>query len=372
VFLREPINKSVYVKCRAVTNEGSIIGMVITIFESKIVQRLVNRVSNNSAYFIFEDLIGCSPCFQTSKEIAKTAAESSSNVLIVGESGTGKELFAQAIHNGGSRHSHPFISINCAAIPRELIGSELFGYVEGAFTGARKSGAPGKFEIADKGTIFLDEIGEMPLDMQAVLLRVLEEKRVTRLGGSISAPIDVRVIAATNKNLWELVKTNAFRMDLFYRLNVLRLEIPPLRERKDDIPLLIEHFIKQFNASLHKNITDYEPEAKNFLQQYTWPGNIRELRNIVERCVNLSKSSMLTIHDLPRELLPSATENKSETPPATDPYEKKLASKFTLEMNEKLKIADLLRQYNYNKSRVAHELGISRVTLYKKLKEMGL
>ncbi|SHN88291.1 sigma-54 interaction domain-containing protein [Desulfitobacterium chlororespirans] len=347
--MRKLKKRNYFMDCQIVKTDNEKIGMIITISEGSHIHDLINRVAKNSAYFTFEHLLGVSKNFMEVKALAEDAAESNSNVLITGESGTGKELFAQAIHNAGRRSSKPFISINCAAIPKELIGSELFGYVTGAFTGARKEGSPGKFELADHGTIFLDEIGEMPLDMQSVLLRVLEERKVTRIGGSSPIAVDVRVIAATNQNLWQLVASGKFRHDLYFRINVLRLELPPLRDRKEDIPLLAGHFLEKFNESLGKNVEEITPEVINLFLNYNWPGNTRELRNIIERGVNLSKTTKLTLKDIPKEI--------------------NVTQEQTISLNdfEKQIIHDLLTKYKGNKSRVAKELGISRATLYKKL-----
>ena len=217
-------------------------------------------------------------------EVARMAARSSSNVLIEGESGTGKELFAQAIHNASKRSAGPFVAVNCGAIPRELIASELFGYSEGAFTGAKKGGNPGKFELADGGTLFLDEIGDMPLEQQVALLRVIQEKSVSRIGSNQVIPVDVRIICATNKNLLELMQTGRFRQDLYYRLNVINLRILPLRERKEDIPVLFQHFLQQMNQEGNQLS---QQDVIEHLLSYDWPGNVRELQNVVERFVHL-------------------------------------------------------------------------------------
>jgi transcriptional regulator with PAS, ATPase and Fis domain len=217
-------------------------------------------------------------------EVARMAARSSSNVLIEGESGTGKELFAQAIHNASRRSAGAFVAVNCGAIPRELIASELFGYSEGAFTGAKKGGNPGKFELADGGTLFLDEIGDMPLEQQVALLRVIQDKSISRIGSNQVIPVDVRIICATNKNLLELMQTGRFRQDLYYRLNVINLRILPLRERKEDIPLLFEHFLQQMNQDCRSIIPNDFTER---LLSYDWPGNVRELQNTVERIIHL-------------------------------------------------------------------------------------
>jgi transcriptional regulator with PAS, ATPase and Fis domain len=332
---------------------------VIITFVPKQSKYIAETVGHRARY-TFADLAGNSKRFRETMFLAQKAAESCSNVLLEGETGTGKELFAQAIHNASMRSNEPFISINCAAIPRELIGSELFGYAEGAFTGARRGGATGKFEMAHKGTIFLDEISEMPHDLQAVLLRVLEERRVTRLGGAHSIPVDVRIIAATNRDIQALAASGQFRMDLYYRLNVINIDIPPLRKRLDDIPVLVEHILKRYSYTSGKNVIGVTPEVMNFFQSFSWPGNVRELRNVVERGMNFC-TSLITMEDLPKKLM----ESYSAEPEAThneyleqeyDHYEKQLLWK-------------LMKEYRGNKSSIAQKLGISRPTLYNKLKK---
>lgn len=362
-------NKVFFMECQPLKKDKDINGMIISLFDKRTLNKKISQVCNFSAHFVFDDLIGSNVNFQNAKRLALNAADSPSNILITGESGTGKELFAQAIHNASTRRSGPFISINCAAIPRELIGSELFGYVEGAFTGARRGGAQGKFELADKGTIFLDEIGEMPLDMQAVLLRVLEDKRITRLGGCYPVPVDVRVISATNKNLWESVASNQFRLDLYYRLNVVNIDIPPLRNRKEDISLLIDYYIGHFNQVLNKNISGLAPEALELLKNYHFPGNVRELRNIIERGINQCSSNYISLQNLPREIVSTQIPAQPNYYPQNNNLTgRNIEEKISKLINEKETILQLMSKYNGNKTRVAQELGISRVTLYKKLK----
>jgi len=364
------MHKAFFTECLPIYKDERIVGIAISIEDSRSVHKMINRVTHSSAYFTFKDLIGTSLAFTAAKSMAEDAAQSASNVLITGESGTGKELFAQSIHNASKRRKGPFVSINCAAIPRELIASELFGYVEGAFTGARKSGAPGKFELADKGTIFLDEIGEMPLEMQSVLLRVLEEKMVTRVGGSKPIPVDVKVISATNKNLLESIKAKEFRLDLYYRLNVIKIDIPALRQRPEDIPLLVEHFIRHFNAVLYKNVTKVTPEVMDLFKKYPWPGNVRELRNVIERSMNTCRTSELTIGNVPKEIMDIRGSSLISEDTSTEFYEDRIRQEFTEKINEKNRILELMNRYAGNKSRVAKELGISRTTLYRKLEEI--
>lgn len=343
-------------------------GMVIMLTRQQNIANLVHKVTNLNAKFTFTDLIGEAPSFVRTKEIAAKVAHSPSTVLIVGESGTGKELFAHSLHSESQRCDGPFISVNCAAIPRELIGSELFGYVPGAFTGASKGGAQGKFELANGGTLFLDEVAEMPLDMQSVLLRVLEEKSITRIGGNKPVPVNVRLIAATNKDLQTYVSNGQFRLDLYYRLNVIQIPLVPLRERISDIPLLVQHFLGQFSKSLLKQVTGITPDALAMLCNYSWPGNVRELRNVIERGVNIASGSKLTPADLPAALL---------CPPAEAGFraEPKTASAFSrldqIQNAHKLElIQSLMEQHHGNKSIVAKELGIARTTLYRMLKTL--
>lgn len=333
-------------------------GKVVLLCEIKRAQKLASQLLGNKAYFTFEHLIGQNDRFLQAIDMAKSAATSSSSVLLLGESGTGKEIFAQAIHSASPRRDGPFLAINCSGMPRELIGSELFGYIEGAFTGAKKGGNPGKFELADGGTLFLDEIGDMPLDLQSVLLRVLEEKTVTRLGSGESIPIDVRIISATNKNLWEEVKFGNFRDDLFFRLNVLTIKIPPLRERKEDIYLLMHHFINKLALQQNKEISYISPDAVEILCAYNWPGNVRQLQNILERMINITKDRNLTVDHLPEEIKNSAVRTSG--------------SYNILEVKEKDVIINLLVQHNRNLSKVAKELKIARSTLYRKLAKYRL
>ncbi|MCM8710757.1 sigma 54-interacting transcriptional regulator [Clostridium sp. SYSU_GA19001] len=246
----------------------------------------------------FSDIIGSSGTLKEALIIAEKAAHSTSTVLIRGESGTGKELVAKAIHNHSQRKDKPFIKVNCAAIPENLLESELFGYEKGAFTGAVKS-KPGKFKIADGGTIFLDEIGDMPKSMQVKLLRVLQEKEFESIGGLETHKVDVRVLAATNRNLEEMLKSGEFREDLYYRLNVLTFSLPPLRDRKEDISLLAEYFIKTISTKLKKTISGISAEALQQLEKYHWPGNIREFQNIIERAINMCDGNIITSKDLP-------------------------------------------------------------------------
>lgn len=322
-------------------------------------------------------IIGHSKTMKDLKEKLLRIAERPSNVLLMGESGTGKELFAHALHAASKRRYGPFVRVNCAAIPEHLLESELFGYSDGAFTGARKGGQIGKFEQADGGTIFLDEISDMPLIMQAKLLRVLQEKEVTPLGGTNTRPLDLRVVAATNVNLNEKVSAGEFRTDLYYRLNVIALEIPPLRERRDDIYFITKHLIDDFNAEFDLAIQGLDDDAWQLLKNYDFPGNIRELRNAIESAFNLAMGTTIKAEDLPPHLrqasdrrLPSTVENNQQ-PGLLASIGQKSLPEIMDEMERQL-IEASLAQVGGNKLNAASVLGISRPGLYKKLHKYHL
>jgi two-component system response regulator AtoC len=311
-------------------------------------QRLEDR-------YRFENIIAKSSKMQRVIEVIKIVAKSNATVLITGESGTGKELVARAIHSQSHRRIKPFVAVSCAALPESLLESELFGHEKGSFTGAYAQ-KKGKFEFANGGTLFLDEVGEMSANIQVHLLRVLEEKEFTRVGGNEPSRVDVRVISATNKDLRKAIEKQEFREDLYYRLNVVNIELPPLRERKEDIPLLAEHFLYKFAIENQKEITGFSPEAMEFVLDYDWPGNVRELENAIERAVILAKDSIITIGDLPQENLSPAY---SATP------------RKNLKEVERGHIWNVLRETGDNYSEAARILGISRMTLYNKAKEYG-
>jgi transcriptional regulator with PAS, ATPase and Fis domain len=245
------------------------------------------------------DIIGETPAMLWVKKLARRASRTSSTLLITGESGTGKEIVAQAIHTRSVRREAPFISVNCGAIPENLLESELFGYVDGAFTGAKKGGKPGKFELANGGTILLDEIGDMPLSMQVKLLRVLQERAVWRIGAMAPTMLDVRVMASTNRDLRQLVADKTFRQDLYYRLNVLEIPLPPLRERLADLPMLAETLIQRINARIGSDATGIQPECLEVLMGHQWPGNVRELENLLEQAVNWSEEPLIDVRNIP-------------------------------------------------------------------------
>ncbi len=315
------------------------------------------KKNDGQAYYTFDKIIGEDENFIKIVEYAKKIANSKSTILIMGESGTGKEVFAQSIHNYSSRVDGPFIALNCGAIPKQLIESELFGYEEGAFTGAKKGGNLGKFELADNGTIMLDEIGEMPIDMQTKLLRVVQEGIITRIGSSKSIPVDVRIIAATNKDLKKEVELGRFRKDLYYRLNVLPIYLPPLRQRKGDIILFIRYFIKNIAKKLNKKELTIPEECLNKIINYGWPGNIRELENVVELIINT-------------ESIPSdyfGDENcKTETLININ------KECLKLEYAEKEHLIKILKRFKGNITHSAEALGIRRNTLYSKIKKYDI
>ncbi|KZN95573.1 sigma-54-dependent Fis family transcriptional regulator [Aeribacillus pallidus] len=317
----------------------------------------------------FDQIIGNSECLQKVKRIGRRAAKVASTVLITGESGTGKELFAKAIHYNSVYANGPFISVNCSAIPEHLLESELFGYEDGAFTGAKKGGKPGKFEQANKGTIFLDEIGDMPLSMQAKILRVLQERNVERVGGTHSISLDIRVIAATNANLQELVKQGKFRADLFYRLNIIPIHLPPLRERKEDIPKLISYSLEQLSIKNGVTPKQFHQGTIKKMMEYDWPGNVRELLNTVEMLLVLCESEVITPHDLPEKFFESSNVQKIES---HTHVLKEVPMKDMMEQHEYELIIQTLAECNGNKAKAARKLGIHRSTLYEKLKKYQL
>lgn len=342
-----------------------IIGYIFTFNKMKEIIKVVNDITGNNRVTTFEDIIGESREIRLVKNYAKKISKGTSTVLIQGESGTGKELFARAIHFSSNRKNYPFIPINCGAIPENLIESELFGYEEGAFTGAKKGGKIGKFELAHKGTIFLDEIGDMPIHLQTKLLRVLQENVICRIGGNTLIPIDVRIIAATNKNLEKKVEEGEFREDLYYRLNVIPIHLPPLRERLDDIKILANKFLDRFNKKLNRNITKFSEDVITLFLNYNWPGNVRELQNVVEYAVNMSTDNVITINDLPKRFknihLGININNDNKITPVSE-----------LEKQEIIKALKIYGSSKAGINQAAKALGISRATIYRKIKLYGL
>ncbi|MCL6610462.1 MAG: sigma-54 dependent transcriptional regulator [Peptococcaceae bacterium] len=310
-------------------------------------------------------MIGMSETMQNVYKTIGRVANTNATVLIRGESGTGKELVAMAIHRNSVRNDRPFVKINCASIPENLLESELFGYEKGAFTGAVSS-KPGKFELANKGTLFLDEIGEMSLNTQAKLLRVLQEKEFERVGGTETIRVDVRIISATNKDLDRCIEEGSFREDLYYRLNVVEIVIPPLRERKSDIPDLVRHIIRHCNLEYKKAITGFSPEAAALLKNYDWPGNIRELKNVCERAVLMSSGPVLTVEDLPISL-----QKKTRRAGWLNEISGGSLKEIVAEVEREV-ILRSLEENNWNRSAVAQALKMNRSTLYAKMKELGI
>jgi sigma-54 dependent transcriptional regulator, acetoin dehydrogenase operon transcriptional activator AcoR len=341
-------------------HNNEFIGWIIRLFPMRL-QKTV-PVPSSKVGHSSRSLIGSSPIFLEVLEKANKVALSQADVLIIGETGTGKEVFARSIHLASARSNGPFIAVNCGAIPKELIGSELFGYEEGAFSGAKKGGVRGKFELAKGGTLFLDEIGELPLEQQVYLLRVLQERVVQRIGGTKEIPVDVRIIAATNVDIVNAVANKSFREDLYFRLNVIRIDLPSLRERgKADIISLAKLFVSKFNRREGKNTILSEP-LLNVLFEYDWPGNVRELENLMYRLVVLSGDGLLSLENVPEEL--REKRQSAFLSPVTDPILKNGVKDILRE-----EIIKAIRRNNGNYSKAAKQLGISRTTLYRKIGE---
>lgn len=315
-------------------------------------------------------IIGESTRMREVYDVIERVADSPSTVLLTGESGTGKELIAQALHENSSRRGRPFIRVNCAAIPPDLLESELFGYERGAFTGAVGS-KPGRFELADGGTLFLDEIGETPLSMQVKLLRALQEQEFQRVGGIKTLEVDVRLIAATNRDLRAEIDRGSFREDLFYRLNVVHVHLPPLRERVSDIPLLVSHFIRKFNERLKREVVDVDEDAAAALRGYEWRGNIRELENVIERCMLFCDGDRIGIQHLPREIRGDLGEAEVSRESGEDVGLKDVVREATARLEREL-IVRALDQTAGNVTHAARLLKISRKSMQTKMKELGL
>ena len=385
-------HKAVVTRLPITMNEKIIAGVGIVHFrELKDMKELLDKLSslenelalfkeeygkNRVTRYTIQDIIGNSPpIFDLKRQILKAAA-SSSTVLILGENGTGKELVAHSIHHLSSRSAKPFVKINCAAIPEEILEAELFGYVGGAFTGSNRAGKQGKIELADGGTLFLDEIGDMSFHMQAKLLRFLQEKEVERLGENKVRSVDVRVLAATNQNLLERIKNGQFREDLYYRLQVVQLDLPPLRRRMEDIDVLVRYFIEKYNRVFGKKVCEISEDALRIFKAYDWPGNVRQLENVMERAFNMVETDKILLEHLPHYLVEVLQESNK--------YRESLSAESLMapnsmhplseakDMLERQKIIELLRNVHDNKSEAARALGISRVTLYQKIKKYGL
>ncbi len=341
-------------------------GAVVSFRDIAEARRLIYDLSATATGYTFEDIIGESKAIRQVKEQALRVAGGNSTILITGESGTGKEVFARAIHQASARVEGPFISINCGAIPETLLESELFGYEGGAFTGARKDGKAGKFELANEGTIFLDEIGEMPLHLQVKLLHVLQGREVERVGGNNKIPVDVRIIAASNRDLEKMMYEGNFRKDLYFRLSVIPLHIPPLKERREDIPALVQCCLDKYGPMLNKRFSAVEPEAMDCLLQYNWPGNVRELENTIEYSVNMASGDTIALSSMPPRIreLQAARGLKVLMP-----------LKERVRDYERIILLEYLELYGSSyegKNTIAEKLEISRATLYRKLSELGL
>ncbi len=333
-----------------------VIGGVETFQDLSQVEQLQKQLEGR---FTFEDIVGRSPAMRSLFDLLPQISASSSSVLIEGPSGTGKELFARAIHNLSPRRKKPFVAVNCAALPDTLLESELFGYKAGAFTDARRDKA-GRFVLADGGTLFLDEIGDISPALQVRLLRVLQERLVEPLGSVRPVPVDVRVVAATNKELAKLVREGKFRDDLFYRVRVVHLQLPGLRQRREDIPLLVDHLVAKFNRLQGKDIAGLAVEAMARLMEHDFPGNVRELENIIEQAFVLCRAGIIELHHLPPELRPGPGSPTEAVAP------------MSLQAMEKLMITEILRRYHGDRRRASRDLGINPSTLYRKIKSLGI
>ena len=338
--------------------KGKIIGGVETFRDLSAIEELRKELRQ---LYTFQDIVSKNHTIQEIFQILPDIAESDSTVLIQGPSGSGKELFAKAIHNLSLRKDKPFVKVNCGALPDNLLESELFGYIKGAFTDAKKD-KPGRFALADGGTIFLDEIGDMSAALQVKLLRVLQDREYEPLGGTSTVKVDVRVVAATNKDLVTLVQSRQFRDDLYYRLNVVKIDLPPLSHRREDIPLLVEHFAEKFNLKTGKNISGVSHEAMSLLMRYDFPGNIRELENIIEHAFVMCKGDVIELRHFPLELIERSKEDFLEEKGVDRP----------LQRSEAESIRKALERNRGNRLRTARELGIDRSTLWRKIKRYGI
>ena len=366
LYKNERGNLHIIVTAKPFFSENSVEGVVLSVRDIQEAQKLVYNINTRTLKYTFEDIMGESEAIKRAKNQSLITARGNSTVLINGESGTGKEMFAKAIHYAGSRANSTFVMVNCGAIPENLLESELFGYEKGAFTGASDKGKIGKFEMASGGTIFLDEIGDMPLSLQAKILHVLQNMRFERVGGNKTIVVDVRVIAATNKDLEMMIAKGTFREDLYYRLSVIPLTIPPLRERKDDIKLLMYHFLNKYNTFMNRKIIGFSKEVENLYLNYDWPGNVRELENAIEYSVNMTFGDTIGFDDVPLRII-----KKDEHVIKIDDSSLSLAEQ--VRRYEQQIIVRKLKKYGNNgnaKDRVAKELGLSRATLYRKLSEL--
>lgn len=357
----------IIVTAKALVSEGEIQGAVISFRDIEEARKLAYTMQRGKGKNTFDDIIGNSSRIIAAKNQAIITARGDSTVLITGESGTGKEMFAKAIHYSGSRSGKPFITVNCGAIPENLLESELFGYEKGAFTGASETGSQGKFQAADGGTIFLDEIGDMPMQLQVKILHVLQNKRFQRVGGNKDIMVDVRVVSATNRNLEEMIKEGEFREDLYYRLSVIPIDIPPLRARREDIPVFMEYFLNKYNGFMNRKLKGFSDEVRRVYENYSWPGNVRELENAIEYSTNMTQGDIIGMSDIPQRLvkgsedMPKGTENRTLADVVSE-YERSYIGGL-IAKREKAGLS---------KEDVAKELGISRATLYRKISDLGI
>ncbi len=358
-------NKSLLIKIKPIILQGETVSNIIQINKKSDEVRAAYKLFANTKQVKFEDIIGNSNAINKVKNIAKNIATTDSTVLLQGESGTGKELFARAIHQESNRFNAPFVAVNCASIPDNLLESEFFGYEGGTFTGARKEGHMGKFEVANGGTLFLDEIGDLPLHLQPKILRVLQEQSFTKIGGKEEVFVNVRIIAATNKNLEQMVKNGQFREDLYYRLNVIPIFLPSLKERDEDIFLLSEYLIKKYCCKYRFEEKKLSEDVKKIFESYKWPGNIRELENIIEYLINISRGDVINV-----ENLPDAIKQYSKTSDKTN-----INLKVQVESYERSILEDMILKYGNEKDSkniISKELGIDLSTLYRKLNKYNL
>ncbi|MGN0658415.1 MAG: sigma-54 interaction domain-containing protein [Emergencia sp.] len=342
---------------------GQIEGMIEIAYSHQLNLNKTKQIMGLSAEYTFESIIGRSPAVTQVIEQAKEYADSPYSLLIIGESGVGKELFAQAVHNESRRSSGPFVALNCANFPENLIESELFGYVGGAFTGASRNGQMGKFELADGGTLFLDEVGELPLHFQSKLLRVLETHRITRIGSSAETPVNVRILAATNRDLLKMIDEGLFRRDLYYRLQVLSIEVPPLRERREDIPLLAESFLQQSAEASGNETKTLDYGARRCLMEYDWPGNVRELKNVIQRSMLLTRDGIITEDVLEAAIYSKGYALKSASGETSQEKLKKCFGEVDRAYENLVRTA--LNLTDGNKKKAAEMLGVSRQTFYR-------
>ena len=367
---------------KSIESQGKKYGTVFIMKSISDANNIASKIVHESDYKIdFTDIVGESKAIRDVISFSSKIADSDSTVLIRGESGTGKELFARAIHNQSSRKDGPFVAINCGAIPEALMESELFGYEDGAFTGAKKGGKVGKCQLANGGTLFLDEVGDIPIFLQVKFLRMLQERTIERVGGNKSIPIDVRVIAATNRNLETMIENDEFRSDLYYRLNVIPIFIPPLRERSEDILIISEHFMEKYSRLLRKNVSGMTPQAEQILTGYSWPGNIRELENTIECALNVESQEILTSYSIPERikhggndmLIKAVRGSAAEVEEAAD-----IAQPDSFGLRRKRKQAEIdeilraLDKYGWDtkgKKNAAASLGIGIATLYRILRD---